>query len=99
MSKVIILLSLLYSFTALAVTDPTKPFGVFAGSGSAEKVEKLQLQSIIHGDGIHTVIINNKLLKVGDYIGEYKLIAVNDKNVILRSEEERKQLFIFSELK
>lgn len=83
----------------MAATDPTQPFGRAAiGSTAVEKTNQMILESIIHGNGVHTVIINGKLLKVGDYIGDFKLVAVNDKSVVLRSEDERKKLHIFSEL-
>jgi MSHA biogenesis protein MshK len=53
------------------------------------------LESIIHGDGIHTVVISGKVLKTLDYIGEYQLTAVNDQSVILRSKTERLKLNVF----
>lgn len=90
-----------FSTWANADSDPTKPFGTRGNSnvgGVTVENKKLILESIIHGDGVHTVVINGELLKVGQYIGEFKLVAVNDKSVVLRSEEERKKLFIFSEL-
>lgn len=99
MSKILILLALIFSYCAYAADDPTKPFGVVSSSyGEVTKVKTMTLDSIIHGAGVHTAIINGKLVKVGDYIGEFKLVAVNDKSVLLRSEEESKKLFIFSEL-
>lgn len=79
--------------------DPTKPFIVSSGavSGADQQTEKsLVLESIIHGPEVHTAVINGKPMKVGDYIGEFRLVAVNDKSVVLRSEEERKKLHIFS---
>ena len=99
MFKYILSLFLLWSGSVVAETDPTKPFGKAAiGSIKTEKINQLTLQSIMGGNGVHTVIINGQLLKVGDQIGEYKLVAVNDKSVVLRSENERKKLDIFSEL-
>ena len=82
-----------------AENDPTKPFsGGKTIFGQTVKSKPLVLQSIIHGHNTHTVIINDQLMKVGDTIGEYRLIAVNDKSVLLRSAEESKKLYIFSEL-
>ncbi len=99
MFKYFILTALLVTGFSMAATDPTQPFGrAVMGSAPVEKINQMTLESIIHGNGVHTVIINGKLLKVGDYIGDFKLVAVNDKSVVLRSEDERKKLHIFSEL-
>lgn len=79
----------------LAETDPTRPFNHSATSVVSPKGEKLVLESIIHGDGIHTVVINGQVLKTFDHIGEYQLTAVNDQSVILRSKTQRLKLNIF----
>ncbi len=79
----------------LADTDPTRPFGYSAISSVTPNGEKLVLESIIHGDGVHTVVINGKILKTFDHIGEYQLTAVNDQSVILRSKTQRLELHVF----
>lgn len=79
----------------LADTDPTRPFGHSATSSVTPKGKKLVLESIIHGDGVHTVVINGKVLKTLDHIGEYQLTAVNDQSVILRSKTQRLKLHVF----
>ena len=79
--------------------DPTKPL---FGSKQAQIVKvgkNLVLEGIFHGShggNTHTVIINGKALKVNDVIGEYRLVAVNDDSVVLRSSEKRLKLFVFS---
>jgi len=99
-------INLLFSFTILAglfihlnvsasSVDPTRPFGHTKGSSALVNGNKLVLESIIHGDGIHTVVINSKVLKVGDSIVGYRLVAVNDDSVVLRSETERLKLYVF----
>lgn len=100
MFKFIISITLFFTPVIWAASDPTKPFsaGQLGSAAKVEKVNQMKLESIIHGNGVHTIIINGKLLKVGDYIGEFKLVAVNDKSVVLRSEDERKKLEIFSKL-
>lgn len=105
MCKLLIVFSLLLSIlsvNAQAETDPTKPFNIsstFSSSNNTEQAQgELRLDSIIHGDDVHTVMISGQLLKVGDTIGEYELIAVNDKSVMLRSPDENKQLHIFPQL-
>lgn len=79
----------------LADTDPTRPFGHSTALSATPNGKKLVLESIIHGDGIHTVVINGKVLKTFDHIGEYQLTAVNDQSVILRSKTQRLKLEMF----
>jgi MSHA biogenesis protein MshK len=79
----------------LADTDPTRPFGHSTTSSVTPESQKLVLESIIHGDDVHTVVINGKVLKTLDHIGEYQVTAVNDKSVILRSKTQRLKLHIF----
>tara|TARA_B110001454_G_C12569269_1_gene371173 strand:+ start:208 stop:546 length:339 start_codon:yes stop_codon:yes gene_type:complete len=78
-----------------AQVDPTRPFGQSVASMVTSDGKKMVLESIIHGDGIHTVVISGKVLKTFDHIGEYQLTAVNDQSVILRSKTKRLKLTIF----
>lgn len=78
-----------------AKIDPTRPFDHKASSTAIPGGKKMVLESIIHGDGIHTVVISGTVLKTFDYIGEYQLTAVNDQSVILRSKTQRLKLNIF----
>ena len=100
MFKFITLLLLVCSFfcsisQVLADTDPTRPFGYSAPVSVTPKGQQLVLESIIHGNGVHTVVINGKVLKALDHIGEYQLTAVNDQSVILRSKTKQLKLHIF----
>lgn len=80
--------------------DPTKPLsGV--GLSSMTKTDtvskaELVLESIVHGYEVHTAVINGQVLKVGDFIRQYKLVAVNNTSVVLRSAEKRLKLSVFS---
>jgi hypothetical protein len=80
--------------------DPTRPLW---GSKSANTVIKNQknliLESIFHGshgEKTHVVVINGRTMKVNDTIGEYRLVAVNDESVVLRSTEKRLKLYVFT---
>jgi len=76
--------------------DPTGPFGHKPSPvDSMKETKTLVLEAVIHGNGIHTVVINGKVLKMFDTIGEYKITAVNDQSVILRSDERRIKLTVF----
>ena len=92
---------LLISFgTKAQDIDPTKPLSGtrFLSKIPAEAAKKaeLVLESIIHGFEVHTVVINGQVLKVGDYIHQYELVAVNNTSVVLRSAEKRLKLSVFS---
>ncbi len=78
-----------------AKVDPTRPFGHKASSAATPSGQKMVLESIIHGNGIQTVVISGKVLKISDYIGEYQLTVVNEQSVILRSKTQRLKLDIF----
>ncbi|KGJ94314.1 hypothetical protein [Colwellia psychrerythraea] len=80
-----------------ADTDPTRPFGV-NGSGSINLLKRdggFVLSSIIHGDGIHTAVINGKIYKMFDYVDEYRITAINSHSVILRSKSKRLKINVF----
>ncbi|MFQ3209163.1 MAG: MSHA biogenesis protein MshK [Colwellia sp.] len=86
------------SVSLSADIDPTRPFGVSSSNSNSEEIKAddgFVLTSIIHGDGIHTAVINGKIVKMFDYIGEYHITAINSHNVILRSKSQRLKLSIF----
>ena len=80
--------------------DPTKPLSasVFSSITKAQASTKAELilESIIHGVEVHTAVINGQVLKVGDFIRQYELVAVNNTSVVLRSAEKRLKLSVFS---
>lgn len=77
--------------------DPTKPLSDYQLIENKLVGKKsLVLDAIIHGDKIHTALINNTALQVGDSYGEYTLVAVNDDSVLLRTDDETIKLYIFS---
>jgi len=79
--------------------DPTKPLFGSKQSQVVKLGQNLVLEGIFHGSHgakTHTAVINGKALKVNDRIGEYRLVAVNDNSVVLRSSEKRLKLSIFS---
>ena len=91
----VILLASPISFAA--DVDPTRPFGV-DGSGNISQLKRdggFVLSSIIHGDGIHTAVINGKIYKMFDYVDEYRITAINSHSVILRSKSKRLKINIF----
>ncbi|PKG85250.1 hypothetical protein CXF85_06555 [Colwellia sp. 75C3] len=98
LTTALVVVTLLTSFVTLAAdVDPTRPFGVSGSSSNSEikRVDGFVLTSIIHGDGIHTAVINGKIYKMFDYIGEHRITAINSHNVILRSKSERLKISVF----
>jgi MSHA biogenesis protein MshK len=88
---------LISSVSFAADVDPTRPFGV-NGSSSTGQLKRdggFILSSIIHGEGIHTAVINGKIYKMFDYVGEYRITAINSHSVILRSKSKRLEINIF----
>lgn len=91
-------------FTTFSVSarnnDPTKPLSAGASSSiskaSTTTKAELILESIVHGFEVHTAVINGQVLKVGDFIRQYELVAVNNTSVVLRSAEKRLKLSVFS---
>lgn len=96
MYKLLFLIFIASSVSAQGV-DPTKPLkGYNLAENNFVGEDKLILEAIVHGDAVHTVVINKKTLKVGDTIREHRLVAVNDNSVVLRSATETIKLYIFS---
>ena len=94
---IVVATTLISPISLAADVDPTRPFGV-SGSGSDSKLKRdggFLLTSIIHGDGIHTAVINGKIYNMFDYVGEYRITAINSHNVILRSKTKRLKINIF----
>ena len=100
--SILLILAIIPSYAAksnLTGVDPTKPLLGSKPSQRVKVAQNLVLQSIFHGTSgqkTHRAIINGMVLQVNDYIGEYRLVAVNDDSVILRSSEQRLKLSIFS---
>ena len=78
--------------------DPTKPLSGSSHIGKKEYKKGLNLETIIYSAKNKSAIISGKLMKVGDYIGEHELITVNASHVILRSDEKRIKLSMFSNI-
>jgi len=80
--------------------DPTKPLSSYgsAGENSLKKEGAMVLETIVYSEQVRTAVINGKILKVGDTIGEHQVLVVNDKSVILGLNEERLKLTLFSEI-
>ena len=83
------------SYSVAASVDPTRPFGASGSNNSVKRDGGFKLTSIIHGDGIHTAVINGNIYKMYDNIGEFRITAINSHSVILRSKSKRLKINIF----
>jgi hypothetical protein len=74
----------------LNLQDPTQPVN-YRGNGR-EKFKKsgdFLLEAIIVSGDYKVVIIDGKILKVGDYLGTKKIVFIDETKVILRQEKEK----------
>lgn len=96
-ATIMVVTALTSSVSVAADVDPTRPFGVSSSSSNnpLKPNTSFVLSSIIHGDGIHTAVINGKIYKMFDYIDEYRITAINSHSVILRSQSKRLKINIF----
>ena len=92
----ILFLCLAFSSQGMMSVDPTKP--LFGGSSSKQATKRtpLVLQSIMEVGEHRKVIINGKVLKLGDKISSYKVTAITSKTVVLNSAQQRLELSLFS---
>jgi len=94
---IIFILSMMLSLhTYSQDIDPTKPLSNISKIDQNEHKQGLNLETIIYRNKNKSAIISGKLMKVGDYIGDHELIAVNASHVVLRSDGERIKLSMFS---
>ena len=93
----IVITVLLSSVIMAADIDPTRPFGVDGTETNSQKKPDsgFVLSSIIHGDGIHTAVINGKIYKMFDYVGDFRITAINSHSVILRNKAKRLKINVF----
>jgi MSHA biogenesis protein MshK len=98
-TRALLALAVLFSSVSIATDiDPTRPFGTSSLNQTAQLKHEdgFHLTSIIHGDGIHTAVINGKIYKMFDYLGDYRITAINSHSVILRSKSKRLKINVFN---
>lgn len=87
---------------AYGSTDPTRPLlqsnRIAAGSVLNNKNKKLELQSIIKSGERLTAVVNDKLLKQGDQIGQYQVSKITNSYVLLVSDDNELKLSMFTQV-
>lgn len=98
MYKIIgLLLSILACFVQAQSADPTRPFSFHnTESQSVAKKNSLVLQTIVEHGKKKSVVINGKLLNIGEQISQYKLATIAEGYVVLSSPEKDLKLSLFS---
>ncbi|NRB38488.1 MAG: hypothetical protein HRU20_08460 [Pseudomonadales bacterium] len=91
------LLSAVISGQSLALTDPTRPpahHGDTTQKTPANNIPTLTLQMILQKNQIAYAIINNTMVKKGDWIAGTQVIQVKNDKVIVHHQGQNIQLFL-----
>ena len=51
-------------------------------------ITNMELGGIIYSEGESVAIINNEVVKTGDMIGEYKVLTIEEKKVVLEKDSQ-----------
>lgn len=81
---------------ALDIRDPTRPLIVEVVEADKKiEQERLVLQSIIISPTRRIALINDEYVKVGDYIGLYKINSIEKNSVVLTQPGQKKIIYLF----
>lgn len=87
---------LLASAAAVAenLVDPTRPPAAIGGVANVPAAE-LVLQSVLVSPGRVSAIINGQTVKLGDKLGEAKVVKIGESEVVLRDGKGEQTLKLF----
>jgi MSHA biogenesis protein MshK len=94
------LISALATAPAIAVevldlVDPTRPVAFVATSNDRVQAEnQLQLQAIFFGSGRREAVINGQTVKVGEFVGQAKIVAIKAGGVSFIKNGEKGELVL-----
>jgi MSHA biogenesis protein MshK len=90
----ICLAALCFTAPVLAL-DPTQPpTGRLAADAPAEAAASLHLQAILRGPGRASAVINGNILRVGDRVGDARILAVHRHAVVIDREGKQQELHL-----
>lgn len=97
-------LLLLLSVAVQAASDPTKPDIAIAVPVAADPVQsdqsvKFKLGLIKNVQGQQMALINGQSVKQGDEIDGYRVLSINQRQVVLQQANERLTLSLFKAMK
>ena len=79
----------------VALVDPTRPVAFVAPSGQKQPEQnKLKLQAIFFGSGRQEAVINGQTVKVGDLVGQAKILAIGQGRVSFVRNGEKGELVL-----
>lgn len=77
-------------------SDPTRPLTLGPEAIQVKNKEGLILQSIIRQGEIRKAVINGGVVKLGDKINGYQVIAITANGAVLKSAQHQLELSLFS---
>ena len=94
--RVLVLAMLLAAIPAGAenLVDPTQPPAATGGVANVATAE-LVLQSVLVSPGRMIAIINGQTVKLGDKLGEAKVVKISESEVVLRDAKNEQTLKLF----
>ena len=88
---------------ALTVTDPTRPppemMALFPASAGAVVLAVPRLQSVMIGSAERSAIIDGQRYKVGDKLGDARLLKISENEVVLAGSGGRQTMTLFTPVK
>lgn len=83
-----------------ALPDPTRPAGAVPGAGTELEggTQSLRLESVLISSTRRLAIINGEPYKVGQMVGEAKLMKISGNEVVLRRGGKNETLYLFQPL-
>lgn len=87
-----------FARTSVATMDPTKPaVNAFTSQKSQqEEREVLALQSVFKRSNGYSAIISGKSYREGEVIGDFTLVKINPKDVVLSDGRQQKILRMYA---
>lgn len=82
-----------HAYDDRGVRDPFWPLvsssGTIINYGQDVSVSDMILEGIVaNGQGVYTAIINGSVVEVGDLVGQYAIVGIEEKKVILSKDTE-----------
>jgi hypothetical protein len=96
-SRVLLLLGCLLALPAAAALDPTLPpptLAAPAAQGHDAAAPAPMLQAILRGPAGARAVIGGRSLRVGERLGELRLLAIRARSVLIERQGQRDELYL-----